>query len=92
MTRRYLKLASNRLFWEVGDPYVYPWSVDVSVEPSPAKVTVAEGVTHNAVAAIISVAEALSDAWTEHFERAEANWLRPYLERILQGDVVTEAE
>lgn len=77
MGRRHLHLASNRLFWEVGDPYVHPWSVDVSVEPTPVKVTVAEGVTHNAVGATLDVAEALSEEWAEHFERAEANWLRP---------------
>ncbi|NYG59322.1 hypothetical protein BJ980_002245 [Nocardioides daedukensis] len=92
MRRRHLHLASNRLFWQVGDPYVHPYSVDVSVEPLPAKVTVAEGVTHNAVAAILDIAEALSDTWAEHFARAEADWLRPYLLRVLDGDLVTEAE
>lgn len=61
MDRRHLHLASNRLFWEDGDPYVYPWSVDVSVDPAPVKVTVAEGVTHSAVATTLDVTEALSE-------------------------------
>lgn len=92
MGRRYLQLASNRLFWELGDPFVYPWFVDLSVEPAPAKVTVGEGVAHGAVAATISPKEALGEEWAEHFDRAEASWLRPYLQRILEGEVVTEAE
>jgi hypothetical protein len=28
----------------------------------------------------------------QHFEKAEAGWLRPYLQRILDGERVTEAE
>ncbi|GAB3919065.1 hypothetical protein GCM10027613_22150 [Microlunatus endophyticus] len=39
-----------------------------------------------------SVAEALSDKWVEHFDHAEAGWLRPYLQRILDGGTVTEDE
>ncbi|MFC4333793.1 hypothetical protein [Salininema proteolyticum] len=90
--RRYLCLASNRLFWKAGDPFVYPWFVDVSVEPAPAKVAVAEGVAQGSMGAVISVAEALGEKWADHFEKAEAGWLRPYLRRILDGERVTEAE
>ncbi|KRF20616.1 hypothetical protein ASG90_18785 [Nocardioides sp. Soil797] len=92
MVRRYLHLASNRLFWKVGDAYVYPWSVGVSVVPLPAKVSVGEGVAHSAVGAVLSVEELLSDEWAHYIENAEATWLLPYLQRILEGGHVTERE
>lgn len=92
MARRYLHLASNRLFWRVGDPYVRPWSVDVSVAPAPAKVTFAEGITFSAVAATVSIEEALDEQWRDHFARAEGAWLLPLLQRIGNGEAVTEAE
>ena len=78
--------------WEVGDPYLYPYAVDLSVEPKPVQVQVSEGVTHSTAAAKITVEEALSEKWAEHFTKAEAEWLLPILLRLQHGGEVTEEE
>lgn len=92
MARRWLHLASNRLFWEVGDPYAYPYAVDISVGENGTRVYVSEGVTHSAVGADLSLDEALSSTWAEHFVRAEATWLQLLLERTRSGQAVSESE
>lgn len=81
-------LAANRLFWQPGDPFTYPYSVDLQWDGKEWRVVMSEGVTFSAAAAIVSVDEALSPAWVTHLEKAEAGWLRPYLERIAVGDDV----
>lgn len=85
-------LASNRLFWRVGDPYVYPYAVDIDFRETPPAIWVSEGVTFSAVGAKLTVAEALAPAWELHFGNAEAEWLRPYLTRMSQGETVAEEE
>jgi hypothetical protein len=87
---RYLKLASNRLGRPEGDPFVWPYRIDVSVAgPS---VVFAEGVAHGSVGGRFSVAETLTPEWREHFANAEGEWLLPYLERIAAGRPVAEAD
>ncbi|MGO3846261.1 hypothetical protein [Agrococcus casei] len=92
MERRYLKLASTRLFWEPGDPHVYPRSVDISVEPWPESLIIAEGMNHDSVGATMSVAESLEASWAAKSELSGGAWLIPYLERIRNGETVTEVE
>jgi hypothetical protein len=91
MTRRYLRLASNRLFWKLGDPFVWPYSVEISVDGVP-KVSIGEGVAHGACGGVFTVDAALNSQWRDHFERAEATWLLPYLRRLSDGEIVAEAE
>ncbi|MGF3054665.1 hypothetical protein ACQUSY_12015 [Microbacterium sp. YY-03] len=90
--RRWLRLASNRLFRDASPPYVYPYFVDVSVEPTPVMVQIGEGDGHSAVGGVFTVSDALGDDWASRFVKAEATWLRPYLLRVLDGGTVTEAE
>ena len=92
MERRYLKLASTRLFWKPGDPHVYPRSVDVSVEPWPESLIIAEGLHHDSVGATMSVAESLEAPWAEKIELSGGAWMIPYLQRIRNGETVTEVE
>ncbi|MDF2994190.1 MAG: hypothetical protein K0S37_4704 [Microbacterium sp.] len=89
---RIYALASNRLDWQPGDPFVYPYAVDLRWDEQRWRVEMSEGVTFSAVAAIVSVDEALSPAWAAHLAKAEAGWLRPYLERIAAGEDVTGDE
>lgn len=90
--RRILRLASNRLVVDPGAAYIYPYSVDLSVSPPPAKVSVSEGDAHGAHGTDIGVDEALTEAWSDHFARAEAKWLLPYLRRLQRGETVHEWE
>lgn len=92
MERRYLKLASSRQFWQAGDPFIYPRSVDISVEPRPASVIIAQGIAHDAVGATMGVEQALEDDWAGDIRQAGGAWLIPYLERIRNGETVTEVE
>ena len=92
MERRYLTLASTRLFWKPGDPHVYPRSVEISVEPWPESLIIAEGMNHDSVGATMSVAESLEAPWAEKIEQAGGAWLFPYLQRIRNGETVTEVE
>lgn len=85
-------LASNRLVLEPGAPYLYPYSVDVSVSPLPAKVGFSEGDAHGAHGSVVCLDEALSGRWDEHFAKAEAEWLLPYLLRLQAGGRVEEFE
>ncbi|MEV7692886.1 hypothetical protein AB0N73_06090 [Microbacterium sp. NPDC089189] len=89
---RIYALASNRLFWQPGDPFVYPYAVDLRWDGQQWRVEMSEGVTFSAVAAIVSVDEALSPRWAAHIEKAEGGWLRPYLQRIASGEQVSGDE
>ncbi|CAM3886455.1 hypothetical protein [Janibacter anophelis] len=90
--RRHLRLASNRLVVHEGEPYVFPYDVDLSVEPLPAGVGFSEGDHFGHHGGYFSVAEALDGSWDRHIAKAEGTWLVPYLKRLHRGEVVTEAE
>lgn len=92
MKRRHLHLASNRLFWTLGDPFMWPYFVDLSVNVEPPLVGLAEGVAHGAHGGLFSPSEALKGHWREHFVKADALWLLPYVERLAAGGAVTEGE
>lgn len=89
---RIYALASTRLHWQPGDPFIYPYAVDLRWDGQEWRVEMSEGVTFSAVAAIVSVDEALSPAWAAHLAKAGAEWLRPYLERIAAGEDVSGDE
>ncbi|WP_030154895.1 hypothetical protein [Glycomyces sp. NRRL B-16210] len=89
---RFLKLASNRLDRSDGDPFVWPYWVDVSVTGPEPKVALAEGVAHGSAGGVFTVAAALEAGSRKHLERAEGEWLVPYLERLQAGETVTEQE
>ncbi|SDD01007.1 hypothetical protein [Glycomyces harbinensis] len=89
---RFLRLASNWLDRAEGDPFTWPYWIDVSVSgPEPA-VAIAEGVAHGASGGRFTVEEALKPEWRARFDKAEGTWLLPYLERLAAGDGVAEAE
>ncbi len=90
--RRYLKLASNRLVRDPDALYVHPYSVDLSIVPLPVRVGVSEGDAHGAHGSCLSLDEALSPEWAEHFVNAKGEWLLPYLERLHRGQAVEEFE
>lgn len=92
MTRRHLHLASNRLFWQVGDPFIWPYFVDLSVNEQPPLIGLAEGVAHGAHGGLFSPSEALTPKWTDLITKAEAEWLLPYIQRLASGETVTEGE
>jgi hypothetical protein len=88
---RFLKLASNKIGRSADDPFVWPYWIDVSVDGPEVKVVFAEGVAHGSAGGVFTLAEALSPEWRLHFERAEGEWLRPYLEQAAAGRAVREA-
>lgn len=85
------ELASNRLSGD-GEEFIYPYSVDLSVDGSTWVVGVSEGVTFSAVGANLTVVDALSPTWIAHFSKAEGEWLVPYLRRIEGGESVEMSE
>ncbi|THV27332.1 hypothetical protein [Glycomyces paridis] len=89
---RFLKLASNLLGRSPEAPFTWPYWIDVSVDGPQAQVAFAEGVAHGSAGGVFTLEEALSPQWRTHFERAEGEWLLPYLERLAGGGVVTETE
>lgn len=92
MPRRYLQIASNRLFWKPGDPFIYPFNIDISVDADPPKVALSEGAAHGSVGGVFTPSEALSDKWAQHVHDAGGLWLRPYLQRLADGETVSESE
>jgi hypothetical protein len=89
---RFLKLASNLLDRGAEDPFVWPYWIDVSLDGPEVEVVFAEGVAHGSAGGVFTLDEALSSQWRSHFQRAEGEWLRPYLEQIAEGRAVDEAE
>lgn len=89
---RYLKLASNRFDRSEGDPFAWPYWIDVSLSGSEPSVVFAEGVAHGGAGGRFSAAEALEPQWRGHFANAGGEWLLPYLERIAAGRPVAEAD
>ena len=89
---RYLKLASNLLGRSEGDPFIWPYWIDVGVADPAKAVVLAEGVAHGAVGGTFSVEEALAPRWRRNFVKAEGEWLLPHLERIAAGHAVAEAD
>lgn len=89
---RFLKLASNWLERPDGAEFTWPYWVDVSVSPGRRLVAFAEGVGHGAVGGAFPVGEAVSPEWRKHLAGAEAEWLLPYLYRIVAGEDVDEQE
>lgn len=92
LTRRIFKLASNRLWWKVGDPYVYPYDVDLIIENGTWTIGFGEGVGHASVGAVVSAEEALEPGWSEHIRLAEGQWVLPYVQRIHAGTEVSPEE
>ncbi len=84
---RLIKAASNRLFWQPGEPFVYPYEIDLSVDDGTWTVHIGEGVTFSTAGADVSADEALT-SWRAHFVKAEGEWLVPYLRRIAAGETV----
>lgn len=92
MTGRAIRVASTRLFWRTGDPFVYPYEVDLYFDDLGVRVALGEGVAHGAHGGVFTVIEALAPHWVEHLRKAGAEWLRPYLERMVLGEQVPERE
>lgn len=88
---RFIKAASNRLFWQPGEPFVYPCEIDLSVDGDTWTVHIGEGAGFGAAGADVSADEALT-SWRAHFVKAEGEWLLPYLRRIASGETVTMTE
>jgi hypothetical protein len=92
---RFLKLASNRFDpnpppGPYGNGFVEPFAVDVSTDGR--TVAFSEGVGHGAVGGAFTSAEALGPVWASRFQRAQGEWLLPYLHRLAAGEPVTDAE
>lgn len=92
MSGRAYALASTRLFWQQGDPYIYPYEVSLYFDRLGVRAGIAEGDAHGRHGSMFSAVDALAPRWTEHFRKAGAEWLRPYLERVAFGEEVAEQE
>lgn len=88
---RYLRLASNWLDRDEGDAFTWPYWIDVSVSAPEPKVAVSEGVAHGSAGGRFDPAFVLN-RFRDEVSRADGDWLLPYIERLAQGEVVTEAE
>ena len=89
---RFLKLASTWLDKKDDDPFTWPYWVDVSVGDGPTKVAFAEGVAHGSAGGMFPIEEFVMPKWHKHVVAAEAEWLLPYVRRIIAGEGVTEQE
>jgi len=94
---RFVKLASNWLERVEGDPFVWPFWVDVAgADPDDPDavnaVAIAEGVAHGSAGGVFSVEEALAPVFARVFEGSNGEWLLPHLERMRAGRRYSEAE
>lgn len=85
-------LASNRLFRNAGDPYIYPYEISIDFRETPPAIWVAEGDAHSAMGAKLSAEEMLAPTWESFFAQAAGAWLRPRVESLANGESVTQAE
>jgi hypothetical protein len=92
---RFLKLASNRFDphpppGPYGNGFIVPFTVDVST--AGRMVAFSEGVAHGYMGGAFSLAEALTPGWASQFPAAQGEWLLPYLQRLADGESVTDDE
>jgi hypothetical protein len=89
---RFLEVGNSGWSIRDGGYDVYPYEVALSVELPEPLVMLSEGRGHASGGGFFTVADAASGRFSEHLRKAGADWIRPFLERLVAGEEVAECE